>query len=430
VALTGRAALAALLAAVLIGVHPGWPTFAAVNAGVLLLITVDVASAGAVRALRIRREGATAVRQGEEATVTLVVANEGRRAVRAQIRDAWPPSAGSSPRVHAVHIPPAEQRRCPTVLRPTRRGDREAARITVRSVGPLGLAARQSRHVAPWTVRVVPPFTSRRFLPERLARLRTVEGRVAARGAGQGSELDSLRAYVPGDDVRSIDWRATARRETVAVRTYRPERDRRVVICLDTGRTAAARIVDAPRLDHALDASLLLAAIAERAGDRVDLLAYDAIVRADVRSGSRGPTLPRLNEAMALLEPQLVEADPSVLVPVLLGRARRRSLVVFLTDLNAAALEEGLLPLLPALTARHTVVLASVADPEIDAMARSRGDARAVYDAAAAERARTERRRVATDLRQRGVEVVDATADTFAPAVADAYLALKSAGRL
>jgi uncharacterized protein (DUF58 family) len=239
-----------------------------------------------------------------------------------------------------------------------------------------------------------------------------------------------LRAYVPGDDVRSIDWRATARRETVAVRTYRPERDRRVVICLDTGRTAAARIVDAPRLDHALDASLLLAAIAERAGDRVDLLAYDAIVRADVRSGSRGPTLPRLNEAMALLEPQLVEADPSVLVPVLLGRARRRSLVVFLTDLNAAALEEGLLPLLPALTARHTVVLASVADPEIDAMARSRGDARAVYDAAAAERARTERRRVATDLRQRGVEVVDATADTFAPAVADAYLALKSAGRL
>ena len=109
---------------------------------------------------------------------------------------------------------------------------------------------------------------------------------------GQGTEFDSLREYVVGDDVRSIDWRATARRNDVVVRTWRPERDRRVLIVLDTGRTSAGsrrlartpagpdRRPGWPRLDWSMDAALLLAALASRAGDRVDFLAYDRAVRA------------------------------------------------------------------------------------------------------------------------------------------------------
>src|SRR5207302_6985653 len=129
------------------------------------------------------------------------------------------------------------------------------------------LAARQRRHRVPWVVRVLPPFASRRFLPEKLARLRELDGAVTLNRRGQGTEFDSLREYVIGDDVRSIDWRATARGGDVVVRTWRPERDRRVVIVLDTGRTAAGRVgVDPtagdpggwPRLDWSMDAALLL----------------------------------------------------------------------------------------------------------------------------------------------------------------------------
>ena len=104
---------------------------------------------------------------------------------------------------------------------------------------------------------------------------------------GQGTEFDSLREYVVGDDVRSIDWRATARRDAVVVRTWQPERDRRLILVLDTGRTSAGRVGDAPRLDAAMDAALLLAALAARAGDRVDLLAGDRRVRARVVGASR-----------------------------------------------------------------------------------------------------------------------------------------------
>jgi hypothetical protein len=107
--------------------------------------------------------------------------------------------------------------------------------------------------------RTLPPFESRKHLPSRLARLPELDGRASILQRGQGTELDSLCEYVPGDDVRSIDWRGTARSNTVVVRTWRPERDRHVLIVLATGRTSAGRVVDQPRLDHAMDAVLLLA---------------------------------------------------------------------------------------------------------------------------------------------------------------------------
>lgn len=282
----------------------------------------------------------------------------------------------------------------------------------------------------PWTVRVLPPFTSRKHLPSRLARLRELDGRTSLRTRGEGTEFDSLRAYVPGDDVRSIDWRATARQSEVAVRTWRPERDRRVLVVLDTGRTSAGRVGDVPRLDAAMDATLLLTALATRAGDRVDLLAYSRRVRAKVQGRTGGEVLPAVVDALTPLEPELVETDARGLVAEALAHAPRRSLVVLLTSLDAAPVEEGLLPVLPQLTQRHTVLLAAVSDPRVAEMAEARGTVDAIYEAAAGAEAQTQRRRTADRLEQHGVVVVDASPDTLAPALADAYLSLKAAGRL
>ena len=429
-ALTGRAALLALLGVLPVVLLPSGWTVLVLALLLLLAVAVDVVRAAPVAGLQLTRRGDTAVRLGETARVDLLVANPSARPLRAVLRDAWVPSAGARPATQQLEVPAGEQRSVTTELHPTRRGDRTPDRVTIRSLGPLGLAARQGRHELPWRVRVQPPFTSRRFLPERLSRLRTLDGQVAARTRGQGTEFDALRDYVAGDDVRSIDWRATARRTEVVVRTWRPERDRQVLLVLDTGRTSAARVGDVPRLDAALDAALLLTALATRAGDRVDLLAIDRETRAAVEGAGRSELLSRLVDTMALLEPALVESDGRLLVGEVLRRARRRSLVVLFTTLDAAPLETGLLPVLPSLTRRHTVVLAAVGDPRIEQMLASRGDVEQVYDAAAAERARAERRRMTAVLRRRGVEVVDAPPETFAPAVADAYLALKAAGRL
>ena len=430
-ALTGRTGLLALLGAVVVGlVVPSWWGLFGVQAVLLVLVVVDVWLAGAVRSLRITRDGDTSVRLGEPASTTLTIENPGPRPVHGRLRDAWPPSAGAQVQRHDLDVLPGERRRVVTQLLPTRRGDRRAHKVTVRAYGPLRLAARQGSHAVPWRLRVLPAFGSRKHLPSRLARLRELDGRTAVMVRGQGTEFDNLREYVVGDDVRSIDWRASARAADVMVRTWRPERDRHVVIVLDTGRTSAGRVGDAPRLDASMDAALLLAALASRAGDHVDLLAYDRRVRARVEGAGTNELLAALVQAMAPLEPELVEPDYTGMVGTILRRVRRRSLVVLLTGLDAAPVEEGLLPVLPALVRRHQVVVASVGDPRVDELARGRGDVLAVYDAAAAERARADRRRVTEMLRRRDVEVVDAPPDELPPALADRYLALKAAGRL
>jgi uncharacterized protein (DUF58 family) len=427
-ALTGRTALVALLGAALAPFGTGW--LLGLGALLLLGVAADLVLAGRIADLRMERSGATTARQGESVTVTLAVTNAGRRTARGVLRDAWVPSAAAVPRTQRLAVPPGERRRLVSTLTPTRRGDRAAAQVTVRSVGPLGLAARQRRHRVPWTLRVLPPFTSRRFLPEKLSRLRELDGAVTLNRRGQGSEFDSLREYVIGDDVRSIDWRASARGGGVVVRTWRPERDRRLVCVIDTGRTSAARVGDVPRLDASLDACLLLAAVAARAGDRVDLLAADDVVRASVQGLARQQVLPRLVQVMAGLDVALAESDAGLVVSEVLRRERKRSLVVWFTALDAAPVELGLLPALGALVTRHTVLIAAVGDPAVQAMALGRGDSEAVYQAAAAERALAERRRVTALLRRRGVLVVDEPADAFPSRLTDVYLGLKAAGRL
>jgi uncharacterized protein (DUF58 family) len=435
-ALTGRAALLAALGSVPIGIwDPSWTGILAVNAPLALACACDFALAAPVRGLRLTRSGDTSTRLGETADVTLTVDNPSHRPLRAHLRDAWPPSSWqpgteSAASRHRLTVPPGERRRVTTRLRPTRRGDRQSDRVTIRSFGPLGLFSRQGAHRVPWTVRVLPPFASRKHLPSKLSRLRELDGRTSVLTRGEGTEFDSLRDYVPGDDTRSIDWRATARQSTVAVRTWRPERDRHILLVLDTGRTSAGRVGDAPRLDASMDAALLLAALASRAGDRVDLLAYDRRVRALVQGRTAGDVLPSLVNAMATLEPELLETDARGLTATALRSAPRRSLIVLFTTLDSAPIEEGLLPVLPQLTQRHTVLVASVADPHISRMAKARGNTEAVYEAAAAAQAQAERRRTSDQLNRHGLTVVDATPDELAPALADAYLELKAAGRL
>jgi uncharacterized protein (DUF58 family) len=353
------------------------------------------------------------------------------------IRDAWQPSAGARPARRALRLPPGERRALTSTLTPTRRGERRSAHVTVRSFGPLRVAARQATIAVGGSIRVLPPFHSRKHLPSRLARLRELDGRTAVMVRGQGTEFDSLREYVRGDDVRSLDWRATARRRDPAsggmklvVRTWRPERDRRVVVIVDAGRTSAARIADEPRLDTSFEASLLLAALASRAGDRVDLLIYDRRVRGRVQGATGADLLSRMVDTMAPIEPELIESDWSLVPGLVRQVTAQHALVVLLTSIDAAGASHDLLAMLPQLTRKHTVVVASVSDPEVLAATLRREDRSEVFAAAAAERALLDAARVAAAIRQSGADVVTAAPADLPPALADHYLALKAAGRL
>lgn len=429
-ALTSRAIWLVLLGIVPVVLRPAASTVWLWLLLCAVVVGIDWWLAPNPRRLEIGRTVTPSLRLGASTDSTLLVTNPGPRRAVGVLRDAWPPSGGAARTRHTLRIPAGECTRVSTPLTPTRRGDRVAAPVTVRLRGPLGVAARQASLDVPGQVRVLHPFPSRRHIPSRLAVLRQLDGRAAMRVRGQGTEFDSLRDYVEGDDVRSIDWRATARRRDLVVRTWQPEQHRRVVIVLDTSRTSAGRIDDAPRLDAAMDAALFLTAIAGHARDRVHVVAGDRTVRAHVTGHDRVGLLHDAISELAPIDARIVEADWRTLAAEVTRAVSQRALVVLVTPLESSALEEGLLPVLPALAARHRVVVASVADPAVERLARGRGSATDVYAAAAAERTGALRARTAEAFRALGVEVLDEPPEELPLALVDHYLALKRRGLL
>ncbi|GGB38353.1 lipoprotein [Flexivirga endophytica] len=429
--LTGRTALLAALGIVVVLVHPDVSTVLWWLVVVAALVGIDLCLAPATTSLAAQRLPVRPVRLGDSSASTLTLRNTGSRELRGAVRDAWQPSAGARGERMPVRLAAGEQTRLVVELTPTRRGDRRADRLTTRTSGPLGLAMRQRSVEVPGAVRALPAFPSRRHLPSRLAQLRQIDGRSAVRTRGQGTEFDSLRDYVDGDDVRSIDWRATARRQHPVVRTWQPERDRRVVIVLDTSRTSAGRIGDSTRLDVGMDATLLLTALASRAGDRVSFLAGDRTVRSRVAGVSdRAELLHTVINAMATVEPALVEANWRTLLGAGSALPKQRSLLVLVTPLEPAAIQEGLLPVVANIALRHRVVIASVADPGVRAMAGRRDSTEQAYDASAAERTELLRNDTRIALERLGVTVLDEEPDALPVALVDHYLLLKSRGLL
>lgn len=421
--------LSSALAAQLGGAGP-WIVAGAWALLCLVLIAVDVAAAADPRATTIVRRIPARARLGERVDTQVMLTNTGTRTLRGRARDAWQPTAGAPAARLPLDVPAGERRALSVPLVPRRRGELVSEFIVLRSTGPLHLAGRQHRIDARGAIRVLPPFASRRHLPSRLARLRELDGNTSVQVRGQGTEFDSLREYVRGDDVRSIDWRATARAPKTMLRTWRPERDRHVVIVIDTGRTSAARVDDGTRLDASMEAALLLAALATRAGDHVHLVMFDRVVRARV-TGLDGPALlPAMVEAMAGIDPQLIDTDWEAALAQVRALTSRPSLVVLLTAQDAPEAARGFLGSLPALARRTRVVVGTVTDTGLASAAARRSGSEEVYRAAAAEHTLRDTARVGAAIERAGGDIIAAGPEDLPPRVADRYLELKAAGRL
>lgn len=432
---TGRLGIA-----LVVGVIPlvlagmaGYPAYAVLGGWIalcLVLSAVDLVSAASPRAVTVSRRVPARARIGEPVPVSVALHNHGPRTLNAVVRDAWQPTAGAPTERQRLSVPAGERARLTFALLPRRRGELVSEFVMIRSRGPLGLAGRQARHDVRGAIRVLPAFTSRKHLPSRLARLRELDGNTSIQVRGQGTEFDSLREYVRGDDVRSIDWRATARAGTTMLRTWRPERDRHVVIIIDTGRTAAARVGDGTRVDASLEAALLLAALASRAGDHVHLLMYDRVVRGRVSGIDGAALLPAMTDAMAPVHARLVDTDWHGAFGAVRSLTTRPSLIVVLTAQDAAESARAFLGAFPSASRATTVLVGSVTDDDISVLARRRGSREEIYLAAAAEHAIRDAENVADAIRRAGGEAIAADPEDLPPRIADRYLELKAAGRL
>jgi uncharacterized protein (DUF58 family) len=432
--LTGRFVAAAAALTLLVLVLPVSAPIGLMiaNGGLLVVAVVDGVLAPGPDRVGVTRALPRVLSLGDSGEVVWTVANPLHRPLRVGVADELAPSLRAGARRVWLTVPGGGQALATTTIRPTRRGRFEINELVVRSVGPIGLVARQRARDLPGLIRVYPPFASRKEAELRIDRARILEvGLRSAQGRGGGTEFDQLREYSVDDDSRRIDWAATARAGKGIVRTFRAERNQTVVVLLDNGRTMAGRVAGVPRVEHAMDAVLMLTAVATRLGDRAGLVAFDRRVRAVVSPGQRSDQLARVSEAMYILEPELAESDYLAAFTETLARWRRRALLVVLTELADQALADTLLPALPLIVRSHLVIIGSVRDPDLQQWASSTpGDVSAAYRQAAATAALASRQQLAARLRGLGATVVDAPPGRLAPALADAYLKVKATGRL
>ncbi|MCB1016885.1 MAG: DUF58 domain-containing protein [Acidimicrobiales bacterium] len=429
---TRRLALVAALAAAVVLALDVDRRLLLVDGVLLVLAAVDWALAPRPDRVAVERDLPGVLALGGRGEVVWHLDNPLGRPLRVALADDLAPSLRPRTRRIRVRIPRRGRAEGRTTIHPARRGRFELGRVTLRVEGPLGLAARQRRVPCPGLLRVFPPFRSRDEAELRINKARILEvGLRSAQGRGGGTEFDQLREYSVDDEFRRIDWSATARAGRAIVRTYRAERNQTVLLLLDNGRVMAGRVDDVPRVEHAMDAVMMMTAVATRLGDRCGLVAFDRRVQRVVGPAQSRTQLARVTEAMYELEPQLAESDYAGAFAETLARFRRRAMLVILTDLVEQAVGESLLPALPLIVRNHLVVVAGVADPDVVGWAASSPrDASGAYRKTAAVRALEERRRTVARLRGLGAHVVDAPPGQLAPRLADTYLAVKATGRL
>jgi uncharacterized protein (DUF58 family) len=435
VAPTRRLAVVAMIVSLVVLLVPGSGVLAwllVVNGVLLAVAAVDALLAPAPASLPVRRDLPPAVTLGMAAEIGWTIRNPRRRAVRIGFADEVAPSLRAGIRRAAARVPARGTMRATTVVRPARRGRFTPRDLVVRAEGPLGLAARQATLDVPGVLRVYPSFRSKDEAELRIRKWRILEvGLRSAQGLGAGTEFDQLREYSIDDEFRRVDWAATARAGRPIVRTFRAERNQTVLVLLDNGRVMAGRVDGVPRVEHAVDAVMMLTAVSTGLGDRCGVVAFDRQVRAAVPPGSGRAQLGRVVEALYDLEPVLAESDYAGAFAETLARFRRRTLLVVLTDLVGSAVDEWLVPALPLILREHLVVVAGVSDPDVTRWsAGGADDVTGAYRQAAAVGALEARRRTVARLRGLGVTVVDAQPGRLAPALADAYLTVKATGRL
>jgi uncharacterized protein (DUF58 family) len=414
VSITPRA-VALLVAGALSAILLPWQASAMIMAGILLVALVDAWTVRRVPDLA--RDVAPILSRGVPSPFT----------VRATGK--WPRIELRQPATPDLRIEPRQGSR---VIRGTitavRRGDHQLVAVATRTVGPFGLGVWYHRGGPTESVTVFPDMPAARRIAAsvRMGHFRE-EGRRTRGPLGLGTEFESVREYRPDDDIRQLNWTATARMNTPMSNQFRIEQDRDIICLLDCGRLMTSQIEDRTRLDAAIDAVAALAAVADQVGDRVGVVAFSKGLLRSLpprRDGGR-----HVVQAIHDLEPSQEDSDFELAFRAVLGR--KRAFVIILTDLVDQAAARPLAAAVPVLARKHAVAVASVIDPDlaraVEQPAASRSD---VMRTAASLQLLAAKEAVAAQLVHRGVEVVEAPVHDLSGRCVAAYLRAKSRARL
>lgn len=365
---------------------------------------------------------------GMENKIAIKLHNPHARAIKVTVRDDLPEGWEASPPELSVELPPYARRELTYVVVPPKRGRFRFGDLHLRLDGRVKLGASLVTLSAEDEARVYPNVLGpRRYeLAARLGDLTSVGFRNVRR-AGGGGELEQLREYVAGDAYRDLDWKSTAKRQRPVTRVYEQERSQLVLIAIDAGRMMATRLGRITKLDHSINAALLLAYVALRQGDRVGLFVFSDQVTQFVPPGRGQAQYRKLLEALYAIEAEETFVDFRRLVETVQLRAPRRALLVLFSDLLDEAHAMPLAEHAATLRKRHLPVCVTMHDPIAEGLADAKvHDAGEAYRRAAAADLLAEREGVKAHLRKNGISLVEAPPGELAVATVNRYLEIKA----
>lgn len=423
--LFAAAGLLTLAAAAVGAAVPGFVAANALAAGIVLAdwLAADPGS------IELEREPPPPLSIGRRNPLPMLIRNRGPASRSVTVADAAPADVDLDPVRLDLRIEAGEEREIEKTAIPRRRGPVRFAAAEVRVLGPLGVSFRERSHPGTAVAALAWPDVVQLRETALLPPGRRPHGARTVRGEATAREFESLREYVRGDEYRRIAWKATARRGKPVVVMHQPERGQTLLLALEAGRLMHGAGGDGlGKIDRAVNAAVMLTAVAREYGDAVGLLAFSHRPLATLPPSARPGQLRRVVDTVAPLEPELVEPDWRACLTGLVRMSRRRAVVVVFSDALYAQTDDRLAALLGTLARRHVVVFASIRDAELtEVAAQPVTDAAALYERGVATRVIEDREAALMGIRRRGVHTVDSSPARLTEVVTERFRALRSA---
>lgn len=316
-------------------------------------------------------------------------------------------------------------------LSASRRGQAMIEALWVRWAGPLGLVWKQRRFAIDRAIGVVPSLRAVTEEGSRLFQRNSWFGLRQQQLRGEGSEFEALAEYQPGMDRRTIDWNASARHVKLLAKEYRVERDNRVVLAIDGGRTMAEPVGGMPRVDRAVSAALLLAYVGLKLGDRISLFSFAAKPQALTPAYMHTQDFPALQRAASLIDYAHVESNFTLALTTLSAQLTRRSLIILFTEFTDATSADLMIRAAGRLVKKHRLLFVVIKNEEVESEERRRPESAAdVTRSNVAAAMLRDRQLVIARLQRLGADVIEVPADAMGAGAVEAYLGVKRAGSL
>ncbi len=366
---------------------------------------------------------------GAPSPVRLLLTNRSSHALAIQVREEWPPELEqTTPRVSLI-ARPRNISECSYQVRPRRRGRFALSGLVVRVGRPGALVRKQLRLPAPGTLRVYPRFATADEY-RLLARInrRDEDARRRRQVRGQGTEFESLAKYARGDDPRRMDWKASAKRGYLVSRNLQTERGQQISLMIDCGRLMAERIGEYSRLEHALNAAVMLSHVAQKRGDTVAVATFSDRIESFTPALRGAAVVRTVMDSLLSVQVRQVESDYWQVVGEAMDKLKRRSLLIMVTDILDADAGTGLIHNMARAAGRHLVLCVVFTEARVEREADSTpGNRRGAYNKAAASHLWLRRHLALEKMRNQGILVLETPPEELSIELIRRYLEIRKA---